>query len=223
MTLVLNILHKDFSILAADTKAIAEWHGSAMSFTTVPVARGQVVYGFRKLVTNRSKMLAVGIAGRTQDHEYINEIQKIEEVDECLRLIRSHIDRLVPAYNRALLSTLTSYNVNEGIASFFDRSTSTYYTNRYLFSPIELQTRIHRGAEEVKVLSAGSGSRYFVRDVGFEEVAEFIRSAKGSCTPDVYISWIKDAYERVSKRDSDTGGEPVFLLSTRSKPAFQTI
>jgi len=46
-------------------------------------------------------------------------------------------------HDRASLSTLTSFMVNQGIVSFFDQNADSYFTNTFLFSPVRNQTRLH--------------------------------------------------------------------------------
>lgn len=222
MTLILNILHKDMSILAADQKARAEWSVSAWAFTTVPNSRGPIVHDCNKITVNSSRTLAVGIAGQTQDHGYIQAIKQGECIDEGLRAIRKHIESFVPIYDRVNLSKLTHFMANEGIASFFDQSTGKYFSNKYLFSPIEIQTRLHRATDEIKVFYAGSGSKYFKGSDGLADITSFTASVRDSCTPELCISWLQDIYKKASYEDPESGAEAVFFISTKSQPEFRS-
>lgn len=216
MTLILNILHKDMSVLAADKKAKAEWTMSPLSFSTVPVGKGHMVHDFNKFTVNSRRTQALGIAGITQNHRYTQKIEQSDNIDDGLRAIRKHIEDFAPIYDRASLSTLTEYTRNEGIATFFDQCLGGYFTYKYLFSPIEFQARLHRGADEVKILYAGSGIRYFEADNGLADIAEFKSSAKFACSPKDCISWMKDVYKRVSERDPEIGDDPAFLVSNKT-------
>lgn len=222
MTLILNILHKDMSVLAADKKAKAEWPISPMSFTAVPPGKGHVVHDFNKVTMNSSRTLALGIAGLTQNHCYTQEIEQSGNVDDGLRAIRKHIEGFVPIYDRASLSTLTSFMTNEGIATFFDQSLGGYFSYKYLFSPIEFQARLHRGTGEIRILRAGSGIKYFDGEDGLADIAEFISSTKNSSTPEACLSWMKDVYKRVNESDPEIGDEPVFLVSTKTNLGFSS-
>ncbi|HSD36388.1 MAG TPA: hypothetical protein VLC92_02700 [Rhodocyclaceae bacterium] len=121
------------------------------------------------------------------------------------------------------LSKLTSFMVNQGIATFFDQGTNTYFTNKILFSPVEIQTRLHRSTEGAKVFHAGSGSEHFEKAVGLANVEAFVDSIKSSCTPEACIPWMQNAYRMVSASDPDSGAEAVFVVSTRSDPKFRAI
>jgi hypothetical protein len=222
MTLILNILHKNMSILAADKKAIAEWSVSEGGFTTVPNSRGPIVDDFNKITVNLSKTLALGIAGLTKDHGYIHAIEQSEFIDEGLRTIREHIESFVPIYDRVNLNKLTQFMANEGIASFFDQSTGKYFSSKYLFSPVEIQARLHRATDEIKVFYAGSGSKYFRGPEGLGSIDSFTASIKDSCTPELCISWLQDVYKSASYEDPESGADAICFISTRSQPEFRS-
>jgi hypothetical protein len=222
VTLILNILHKDMSVLAADKKAKAEWTMSPVAFSTVPPGKGHMVHNFNKVTMNSSKTLALGIAGLIPDHCYTQEIERSDNIDDGLRVIRKHIEGFVPIFDRGSLSTLTEFMRNEGIATFFDQSLGSYFTYKYIFSPVEFHARLHRGAGEVKILYAGSGIKYFEGEDGLADIAKFKSSAKNACSPEDCISWMKDVYKRVGERDPEIGDEPNFLVSNKTNFGYGT-
>lgn len=223
MTLILNVLQKDISILAADKNARALWPNSAMSFTTVPASNGPLVDDFNKITTNTSNMLAVGIAGNTQDHSYTMEIESSDSIDEGLRAIQNHIESSVPVYDCANLNNLSSFTANEGIATFFDQRTGMYFAKKYLFSPIEVQARLYRATDEVQVFRAGSGRKYMDGQQGLAAIDSFTASVRASCTAEACISWLQHIYRLVAASDPEIGAEPALFLSTRSAPEFRSI
>jgi hypothetical protein len=223
VTFVLNILHRDMSILAADRKAIAELPVTATPGMAVHAGGSSISHDYKKITLNSSKSLALGIAGHTQDHYYIQGIEWSVSIDEVLWKIRKHQESFLRFHDRTSLSTLTSFMVNQGIATFFDQEADTYFTNTFLFSPVESQTRLHRGRDEVQIFHAGSGSEHFKKAVGLEDIDTFKASIKNLCTPEACIPWMQDAYRRVSASDAGSGAEAVFVVSTRSNPKFGTI
>jgi hypothetical protein len=208
------------SILAADRKAIAGWPDTATPDMSVHAEGGPVVHDYNKITLNSSRCLAIGISGRTQDHYYFPEIKLSASIDEALSKIRKHMEYFLRVNDRAGLKTLTNFMVNQGIASFFDKDLDMYFTNTFQFSPVDNQTRLHRGGDVAKIFHAGSGSKHFEEAVGFECIESFISSTKNSCTPEACISWMQDAYKSVSSRDAGSGAEAMFVLSTRSNPKF---
>ena len=190
---------------------------------TVHAGGGPIVHDYKKITLNSSKSLALGIAGLTQDHYYTQTIEQSASIDEGLLTIRKHMERFMRVHDRISLRTLTAFTVNQGIASFFDQNTDMYITNTFLFSPVENQTRLHRGTDKAKIFHAGSGSEHFEKAVGSASIDSFIASTKNSCTMEACISWMQDAYRRVSASDAGSGAEAVFVVSTRSNPKFRFI
>jgi hypothetical protein len=209
------------SILAADQRAIEELPVTATPDMAAHAGVRSIVHDYNKFTLNLDKSLALGIAGHTQDHYYIQTIRLSVSVDDWLRKIRKHMEGFLRVHDRSSLSTLTSFMVNHGIATFFDQDASMYFTNTFLFSPIENQTRLHRGRDEVQIFHAGSGSKHFEKVVGLANIESFIASTVNSCTPEVCIPWMQDAYKRVSSSDPDSGAEAVFMVSTKSNPKFR--
>lgn len=221
VTFILNILHRDMSILAADRTAFAERPVTTPSSMTVRAAGSPIVHDYPKITLNSSRNLALGIAGQTQDHYYTQSIKQSASIDDGLSIIRRHMERFMRIHDRTSLRTLIEFTVNQGIASLFDQNEDMYFTNTFLFSPVENQTRLHRGTDEVKLFCAGSGSEHFEMAVGLTEIDSFKASIKNSCTPETCIPWMQDAYRKVSASDASSGAEAVFAVSTRSDPKFR--
>lgn len=215
MTLILNILHRDTSILAADRKAIAGGLNLAALETGAPA-----VYDFNKITVNPSLNLAIGVAGNTHEHFYLPEIGLSTSINEVLSKIRKNMECFLRVNDRTLLKALSGFMVNQAIVTFFDKDADIYCTNTFLFSPVENQTRIHSGGDPAKIFHAGSGSRYFEEAVGIECIRSFLSALSSSCTPEACISWMQDAFEKVSTKDQHTGPEAVFFVSTRQNPRF---
>ena len=143
LTFILNILHRDMSVVAADRKAIAEWPVTTTPDVTVHAGGSSIVHDYKKITLNSSRSLALGIAGHTQDHYYTQKIERSASIDEGLWIIRKHMESFLRVHDRTSLSTLTSFMVNQGIVSFFDQNADSYFTNTFLFSPVRNQTRLH--------------------------------------------------------------------------------
>jgi hypothetical protein len=223
VTLILNILHEDMSILAADQKAIAQLPATATPDVAVPAGGGSVAPDYNKITLNPDKSLALGVAGRTIDHYYTQSIWMSVSIDEVLWKIRKHMEGFLRVNDRTYLSTLSPFTVNQSIATFFDQKTGTYFSNTFMFSPVHNQTRLHRAKDEVQIFRAGSGSEHFEQAVGEAGINSFIASTKNSCTPEACIPWMQDAFRRVSACDAGCGAEAVFVVSTRANPKFHSI
>jgi hypothetical protein len=213
VTFILNVLHKNMSLVAADKRAIAK---ESMG--------GVTVHDYKKVVLNQSKNLVLGIAGHTHEHPYTQAIERSADYDEALLTIHNHLKSFPRIHDRATLITLTSFMVNQGIASFFDRDVGEHFSFTFLFSPVESSSRMYRGpADGARLLHVGSGSKHFEQAVNRSEVDSFVASISPSCTPAVCIPWIRGVFKKISTLDPGTGDEAVFVVSTRSSPRFQFI
>jgi hypothetical protein len=222
VTFILNILHNDMSLLAADRKAMeVQPYATAAPGVMVPAATSFPMDGFRKITLNQSGSLAVGIAGLTHEHHYTQAIERSASVDEALWSIRNHVNGFLRIHDRANLIASRSFVANQGIASFFDSGAGTFFSMEYRFSPVHCSTRLHGARDGARLLHAGSGSEYFEKVVGAAEVESFIASINDSCTPEACIHWVQNAFKRVSASDAGSGDDPVFAVSTRSNPQFR--
>lgn len=215
MTFILNVLHRDISILAADRKAIAGGINLAAPEASAPAGND-----FNKITINPSLYLAIAVAGNTHEHFYLPEIWLSASINEVLSKIRKNMEYFLRVNDRALLKSMPPFMVNQAIVTFFDKGADMYCTNTFLFSPVENQTRIHSGGDVAKIFHAGSGSQHFEKAVGMECIKSFVSSISGSCTPEACIPWMKDAFDRVSAQDQYSGPEAVFVVSTRENPRF---
>ena len=95
MTFVLNILHKDFSLLTADRRGQIKGPTTfTWGKTTINVSGKTTVDGVQKLYLNSNASVAVGFSGTTEDHSYLAALKQIESASEVLTLIRKHMANL---------------------------------------------------------------------------------------------------------------------------------
>jgi hypothetical protein len=191
--------------LAADQLAIAGRPVAAALDMAVHPVGGFTVHDYQKITLNSNGSLALGIAGQTQDHCYTQLIKHSASIDDGISIIQKHMTEFLRFYDRINLSTLSSFTVNQGIASFFDEQAATYFSNAFSFSPVHNQTRLYPGADEVKVFHVGTGSEHFEKLGGLEDIKTLIDATKNSCTPEGCISWMLDAFKKVSASDANTG------------------
>lgn len=219
MTFILNILHRDISILAADQRAISGLPASEVASAAVSA----VVNDYKKITMNSSRSLAIAIAGNTQDHYYIPEIPLTVSINEVLSKIRRNMESFLRVNDRGNLGKLMPFTANQSIVTFFDRDEGMYFSNEFMFSHVQNRTRLHRSSDGVKILYAGSGGEHFEKSVGLEHIESFISSASNACTLEECISWVKDAYIKVSASDPGCGSEAIIVVSTREDQKFRSI
>ena len=110
MTFILNILHKDISILAADKHA-------------VPIGGAQnkpSINNYQKITLNSSNNFALGISGYTHEHAYTPEISFASGADECISKIRRYMDSFLKIHDRKGLNELD--DIKQGWGQVFHRA-----------------------------------------------------------------------------------------------------
>ena len=180
MTFILNALHKDFSLIASDRKATSEGPISlkANGTTINIVSEGTItIEGYQKIYLSKLGNMAVGHAGNTADHGYINSINTVDNINSALSIIRSHMDEFLVQDHKRLLET-QSFTDNAGIATYHESETGMFFSNIYTFSTIHSYTRLYAGHEEGCLIHVGSGSSCFSSAVGSEEIDRFAKSLK---------------------------------------------
>lgn len=206
------------SLLAADRRAVAVTPLSMAHVEGTPQ-----VENFQKITLNRSRSLAVGIAGLTHEHGYTWAVERTVTVNEALSAICDHVNGFLRIHDRASLIPLSSATANQGIASFFDSIAGVYFSMEYRFSPVQCSTRLYPGRDRARILCAGTGSEHFEEAVGTSEIESFIAATKDTVGVEACISWVRDAFKSISARDASFGSNPVVFISTRSQLQFRSL
>lgn len=179
-----------------------------------------VVAEINKIAVNRSASLAVAIAGLTQEHQYLPELEFATNIDAYIARIRRHMDHYLSIYDRKSLLDLSQFHKNEGIASFFDEDLKGFYSYKYLFSPVETQNRLYRASNTMTMNYVGSGAPYLEKELA-DDVESFKLSVEGSCSLGICASWLRDIYRKVNEIDSVIGKDPLIMVATKDEPAFR--
>lgn len=204
------------SILAADQKAVAEWP-SMFGFPS----RGKAVcHDYKKITVNSTFLLAIGTSGYSEHNFYIEEVERSESINDGLSIIRSHMESFLQVNNLATLIKLASPFENECIATFYDEDTQTFFTNEFGFNQFSNRTRLHRASDEVKIFCAGSGRSNFNADSARKEVQSLVDANDNLQLEEKLVSWMKDAFRRVSAQNEDCGADALFAVSTRMHHEF---
>ena len=200
MTFILNVLHKDFSLIASDRKATSE--GPTKIETpglVIHAKKGVTIQGYKKIHIGKEKNIAIGIAGKAGDHSYISKFEKSENVHSTLSLIHKHMEDFLIKDHKIILE-LDSYANNQGIVTYYEPETNEFFSNFYGFGPIHNYIHLYPSLQEKGFLiSAGSGSSVFESAVGTQEITQFADSLNSLADVPACLEWIKQAYKK-SKR-----------------------
>jgi hypothetical protein len=217
VTFILNVLHKDMSILAADQKAIAEWP----SIWGFPSQGKTVCHDYKKITMNSTGLLAIGMSGYSEHHSFIGEVERSESINDGLSIIRNHMEGFLLVDDRAALIKSASPFENECVTSFYDKDTQTFFTNEFRFNEFSNTTHLHRASDGVKLFCAGSGRNHFDLTSGRTEVQSLVATNESLHMPGVVISWMKAVFRKVSAQNEGCGAEAIFAVSTRTNQEFR--
>ncbi|WP_122034650.1 hypothetical protein [Aliivibrio sp. EL58] len=222
MTFVVNILNKDFSLIASDKRANTTGPTTIkMGNITINAENGATIDGYKKIYTNESNSFAAGIAGVTDSHSYAKILESTADINLALRNIREHMESFLDVNNREKLLEMNSLTENQGVITFFDGKTDTYFSNFYLFSEIHNYTRLFARSEEgTRLIHIGSGSSHFESIFSTEEVNSFIESISGTTDIERVLLWLNEVFGKVSDADDSVSSEFVAYVSTREIPEF---
>ena len=224
MTFILNVLHKDFSLIASDRKATFE--GPTKIETpglVIHAKKGVTIQGYKKIHIGKQKTIAIGIAGKAGDHSYISKFEKSKNVHSTLSLIRRHMEDFLIKDHKIILE-LDSCVDNHGIVTYYEPETNEFFSNFYSFSLIHNYIKLYPSFKEKGLLiSVGSGSSVFESAVGTQEITQFADSLNSLADVPTCVEWIKQAYKKVSAQDEGSGEEVVAFLATKKEPVFVEI
>lgn len=213
MTLILNILNKEMSILAADDKAFAGGYNRGST-------ESNAIYDFNKITLHASEDLALGIAGNTQEHYYQPELFQNSSIDDVIEKIRKHMGNYLRVHNRPSLSKLESFEVNDGILTFYDKDIESYFTYTFLFSPVHNQNRLYRGKENVQIFISGSGSKTYEELINKSEIKDYKATSTHKVALESCIQWVSDVFVKVGAIDSTCGTNAKIFISTKTNTKF---
>lgn len=226
MTFILNVLHKEFSLIAGDKRGSATGDMTLnLGGSTITVSSPKIVLnGVKKLYPDQSNTFVVGIAGNSCDHSYLVELRGCLGIDEALEAVHANLAKRFAGVNRAQHLQQRTVMENQGLATFFDPVAEEFFSNIFVFTDFYSHTRMfNQAGGGATLLHVGSGSSNLENAVGLESINEFLPRLRDGFDRDVCLSWMKHAFERVSQVDEGCGSEFVALMATRSDPTFTEI
>lgn len=226
MTFVLNVLHKDFSLLAADRRGNAAGPltitSGTLTFTAPP---GTVIEGVRKIRVTSDGGRAVGFAGETAAHPYLPSFSDVTTNDEALRCIRTWVETYFDFGAREKLLRGEPRMENSAILSFFDSQSSAFFASLHVFTQFSNATELYARKANTRpmLLHVGSGSGHFEKTVGLDEINSFIDRLAAGTTLEERLAWLDDTFLKVSNLDKGCGATYDAVVATRENPLFAKI
>jgi len=226
MTFVLNVLHKDYSLLVADTlSGAAEDLTVTTGSVTITVPKGGTIEGFKKIRVSNDQKLALAFSGATNDHAYLESFSNtVNEVD-AMRLLRNHMESRFDFNERDKLLAGKGFMENSALLTFFDPKHEAFFSTLSIWQPLSNATDTRSGKAKPSpiLLHIGSGSRKFEEAVGKNEISAFISSLESDLSLEEQLKWIDMAFEKVSHVAAGCGMHYEAVLATRDDPLFRFV
>ena len=220
MTLIISILNKDFSMISADkvAKTSGEFTLQAGGSKITVKSDKITINGYKKIYLNSKKNVAVAIAGAAQDHSYISSISNIEDIDNTLKPIMSHVNNfnIIADRDSSILRGLTS---NSGFASFYAEKLSVFFTLSYDFSKISGSFKLSK-TDTTSLSWSGSGGSHISKVISIDDLNLAINQINSIDDIPKIISLLTNIYNGVSNYDSGVGSDFEVFIATRENPIF---
>jgi hypothetical protein len=226
MTFVLNVLHKDFSLVASDRRGMAaEAVTMNVGGISIRTVGGGVIDGIKKSHLNANKRVCVSYAGNVSDHSYIEKTQEQHDPENIVKLIRAHAENQFDFASRADLVSSVPKMQNQAIATFFDEQTSSFFTTYHSFTPYTNynETNVRHVIPRPILIHLGNGSSSFESSVGLEKINSFINDIESGISVEDMLLWIDEAFALVSKPTTGCSEEYDAVIATRDDPEFRVL
>jgi hypothetical protein len=228
MTFVLNVLHKDFSLIAADRQ------GNATGPITLKIGEMTVhvnspkttIEGMRKIVLSDDRSTALGFAGTTGDHDgYRDAFSRVTNPVQAMKCVREHMESKFQFDQRDILLRGQGVMINQVLLTFFDAEKSAFFTSYNAFTPFENQTNLYARRENPAptLVHAGTGSSKLEEAIGLDSINKFISDVKEGADLVTQLGWIEETFKAVSAVASGCGEEFDAVIATRENPCFTSV
>jgi hypothetical protein len=226
MTFVLNILHKDYSLLAADRRGKSE---GPVTMTTggfsITTSGNTVIDGVQKIYLSKNAEQAVGIAGTVGDHGYLGAFSDVSDGQTALECVSDFVHLTFDFDARDRMLNNEAVMENQSIVTFFDPDKGAFFSSLYLFTPFThaVQLYARRANASPILLHVGSGSSNFEKAVGLEEINSFVKRLSEGLDLEQRLAWFDEAFAKVSALDSGCSASYEAVIATRDAPQFTSL
>jgi hypothetical protein len=226
MTFVLNLIHKDFSLVAADKQGNSDGPTTLTTGGLKIHVKGKLtIEGMNKITLTTNKKMALGFAGNTGAHNYRDAFVGSETPKDGMLCIRRHMESYFNFDQRDLFLEGKGQMENAVLLSFFDNEKSAYFTNMSFFTQFSNHTSFTaRWKNPSPVLChIGSGSSHFESAVGADAINKFIKEVTAGADLTAQLGWFEEAFQKVSAIAPGCGIDFNAVLSTRTCPEFMHV
>lgn len=224
MTMVINILHKDFTLLAADRRGFVPGPFTvANSSESVTCPYDANVDYFTKIALSDGGTMAIGFAGTLSAHQHYLDYFKNNDSPYAVEKGLKQFLEWFCGQRREPSSSGNSPDFNHFFLTYLDPVKCNYVTQQSSFSRESYKIDVHDGASgeySPSVHIIGSGNTYLLEAIGEEQAMAFYRRVKEGAGIEEIMEWLTMAFEKTAALT--TTCSPTFdaVLSTRTQPVF---
>lgn len=228
MTFILNLLHKDFSLIAGDQMGQATGPVTvSLGGLTVKIQNAgnenTTITGLQKIKLSNNRLIALGVAGTLSDHDgYSSRLQEISDPSEAMKSIHRHMTDFFDFDGRDTLLEGKTQELNQSLLTFFDKDKEAFFTCYHQFSKLTFGSALYarRMNAAPTLVHAGSGSSKFEEAMGLDEINAFLDRVKAGISLEETLAWFVKAFLNVSKCATGCGADFTAYISTRENPEF---
>lgn len=227
MTLILNVLHKDFSVIAGDKLLNASGPATlSMSGLTIKLPTGGKIHGaYPKVITSKGGSTAVGSAGVVAEHTYLEGVRSAEAPSEALRAVREAAYGAFNFHERDRLLASEGQMINESMVSFFDVEKKAFWTFILTYTRFESHQFAYarRQNATAQIFSIGSGNGTLHEKVPEEDFNAFVASIETEWTEEAIGVWLDQLFGVVGEHNDTVSVEYDAWIATRDVPKFRPL
>lgn len=227
VTLILNVLHKDFSVLAGDKLLNASGPATlSMGGLTIKLLNGGKIHGaYPKVITSKGGHTAIGSAGVVAEHTYLEAARDAETPGEALRAVREAAYGAFNFHERDGLLASEGQMINESVVSFFDVEKEAFWTFILKYTRFELHQFAYarRQNATAQIFSIGSGNATLHEKVPEEDFNAFVASIETEWTEEAIGVWLDHLFGVVGEYNDTVSVDYDAWIATRDVPEFRLL
>ena len=227
MTLIVNVLHKDFSLLAGDRLANATGPATiTIGAMTISMPNGGKIIGaYPKLVTTPNRAAAIGGAGTVSEHRFMAAVQSADSPLQALSQVRNAIHESFSFEERDRYLDSQPQMVNEALLTFFDEEKAAFWTFVFKYTRFESHQfpYARRANPEAQVFWLGSGGNALREQFPAETIQAFVDALREDWTETQLAEWLDEIYSVVATHNDTVSAEYDGLIATRDESVFRPL
>lgn len=214
MTLLINVVSKNFSIMSADKRVnIRDENRKTLS----------IYDNFNKIIRTKNNKIIIGISGNARNHKYIDKIKGMEKPEEVISVIKKFVYENNDI-SKALKYPEVEYGLDSGLCSFIFNN--SFYTLTYATCLIESKISLFENdSKKISFFPFGSGFDEFkeiVETKEFKNKREIINDIDGINNKILKTKKLLTyIFEKVSRKNNSVSKEYFSYLSTKRKNEFK--